>query len=74
LWVSDSEENLVFVYDKETMKIKFQIITPFFDPQAIVFYEDKPYVLYGGEVHETSYGQKCWQEQKPFFHLAFYQF
>ncbi|PKP20017.1 MAG: hypothetical protein CVU05_10025, partial [Bacteroidetes bacterium HGW-Bacteroidetes-21] len=72
LWVSDSEENLVLVYDKETMKIKFQIITPFFDPQAIVFYEDKPYVLYGGEVHETSYGQKCWQEQKPFFHQLKY--
>lgn len=72
LWVTDSEENMVYVYSYDTLMLKFQIITPYFDPQTLFFFENKPFVIYGGEVNESSYGQRCWQEQKPFIHLLKY--
>lgn len=73
LWVSDSDENLIYVYNLKDLKLCFQMITPFFDPQALFISVNVVWVLYGGEVNETSYNQRCWTEQKPFFHILKYQ-
>lgn len=68
VWLTDSEENLILVYSLPDFRLKYQLITPFIDPQAMVLSEGKKWVLYGGEVNESSYSQRCWAEQKPFLH------
>ncbi len=72
LWITDSEENLIYVYSFPEFSLRFQLLTPFFDPQSLVFFNNKIWVLYGGEVNETSYNQRCWAEQKPFYHILKY--
>lgn len=67
IWISDSEENLIRVYDNSG-KIQWQAITPFIDPLGLLFKDNAIYVIYGGLVNETGYGNNCWQEQKPFAH------
>lgn len=67
LFITDSEENSIRCYDFEG-NLKYEAITPFIDPIGQVFYHQQHFILYGGLVNEVGYENRCWQEQKPFFH------
>lgn len=65
--ITDSEENLLRVYSPDGM-IKFEVITPYIDPIGIVPLNGNYEILYGGLINEVGYDNRCWQEQKAFFH------
>lgn len=67
LFITDSEENTIRCYNLNG-KFQYEAITPFIDPIGQVYYNQQHFVLYGGLVNEVGYENKCWQEQKPFFH------
>lgn len=67
LFITDSEENTIRCYDLNG-KFQYEGITPFIDPIGQVYYNQQHFVLYGGLVNEVGYENRCWQEQKPFFH------
>ncbi|MGQ9846053.1 MAG: transglutaminase-like domain-containing protein [Bacteroidales bacterium] len=67
LFITDSEENTIRCYDLSG-KFQYEAITPFIDPIGQVYYNQQHYILYGGLVNEVGYENRCWQEQKPFFH------
>lgn len=67
LFITDSEENTLRCYDLDG-NLKYEAITPFIDPIGQVFFHQQHFLLYGGLVNEVGYENKCWQEQKPFFH------
>ncbi len=67
IYITDSEENLIRKYSFDG-NLLFEAITPFIDPIGQFIYNNEHYVLYGGLVNEVGYENRCWQEQKPFFH------
>lgn len=67
IYISDSDENLLKVFDLNG-KLQFEAITPFIDPIGQIFYNNSHFILYSGLVNEVGYDNHCWQEQKPFFH------
>ncbi|MCX7697596.1 MAG: transglutaminase-like domain-containing protein [Bacteroidales bacterium] len=70
IFITDSEENILRAYSYDGV-LKLEAITPHIDPIGQVILEDKHYILYGGLWNEVSYENRCWQEQKPFFHRIY---
>lgn len=68
LYISDSEENIVRCYNTENGQVVYEAITPFIDPIGQLFWQNKHYILYSGLENEVGYENRCWQEQRPFFH------
>lgn len=66
--ITDSEENIIRCYHAKTGKLIYEAITPFIDPIGQLFYNHKHYILYSGLENEVGYENRCWQEQRPFFH------
>lgn len=65
--VTDNEENILRAYSQNG-KISFEVITPYIDPIGIIRQNTNYEILYGGLISEVSYENRCWQEQKAFFH------
>lgn len=67
IFITNSEENIVRAYSFNG-QILFEAITPFIDPIGQVIIDNQHFILYSGLVNEVGYENRCWQEQKPFFH------
>jgi len=67
IYITDNEENLLRCYDGKG-NLLWECITPFIDPIGQIWINKDVFILYGGLVNEVGYENKCWQEQKPFFH------
>lgn len=67
IYITDSEENIIRCYSFNG-NLLWEAITPFIDPIGQVWLSNDLYILYGGLVNEVGYENRCWQEQKPFFH------
>ncbi|MCX7953970.1 MAG: transglutaminase-like domain-containing protein [Bacteroidales bacterium] len=72
LFITDSEENIIRCYSFKG-ELLWEAITPFIDPIGQIWLNNELYILYGGLVNEVGYENRCWQEQKPFFHRFNYK-
>ena len=73
VWLTDEDENLVYVYFLESGCFDFSMITPYVAPQGAVCLKGENIILYAGLTTVVTYDDVSFQQQKPFLHKLVYK-